>query len=129
MLDWSTEKCDPKAHEQDEKAVTEALVWATMYVGIPRITAANAVTFTERITAWSRVTGPMVTQVTDSGTLAPVPITLADVRIRIGLETNASRMSDAAFRNMLINRILTAARDTVARQVADAAKDDVTAQS
>jgi len=73
-------------------AITESLIWATMGIGINTITEANAEEFHTRLMVWHRAIG--VRQGNPSER-----ITLADVRKRIGLSTNATPLTKAGFKN------------------------------
>lgn len=114
-LNWQDSSCDKRIWSEDERAITEAVILATMHVGIPHIKEENAEAFTARLYAWTRVHGPMVSKVTDRG-IEPVPIRLADVQLRIGLRTNASRMTLSAFRSELIRDIMLDARAQMVRE-------------
>lgn len=94
-LNWNVEKCDnyKTLVNEDEWAVTNALIWATMAVGIREITKANFQKFYDRVHeiettrgSWLRMNGK------------PSYIKLADVKKRIGLYTNAGTFTDAQFR-------------------------------
>ena len=89
-LDWSVRGCDnweELTDNQPELNKTHALVFATMSIGIGAITEKNYKKFYHRYLAFL----PTLWE-------QPRPeITLEDVRRRIGLTTNASKKSDAAF--------------------------------
>ena len=74
---------DPET--KDYPAISKALIFATMYIGIDQITEGNAWRFWVRLNAWERCVGHLV--VTGEGT--PYSITIEDVRNHIGLRTNA----------------------------------------
>lgn len=76
--------------------ITEAVIFATMAVGISRITEKRASQFTERVTAWEAVNGTHL-QVPIDGGWAPRPLTIADVRDHIGLHTNATSLTRTEF--------------------------------
>jgi hypothetical protein len=115
-LNWQPGKdWDERVTSAKEWPITEALIFATMRIGMPTITAENAETFTVRLYAFTRVYGPLLMQATDRG-IEPVPIRLADVQLRIGLRTNATRMTDAAFRHHLTRDIMLDARAQLVRE-------------
>lgn len=76
--------------------VTNALIWATLGVGMNRITEDNAEKFASRLAALQAVHGADLK--TDTG---PIYITSRDVEDHIGLSTNASNMNDAQFARKL----------------------------
>jgi hypothetical protein len=115
-LDWDAKKCDPEVLTESEFPVTEALIFASMSIGmrgIPDEAAADK--FAARLYAWQRVYGPAMTTVKASG-LEGLELTLADVKKRIGLMTNASPATDASFRAQLARRLMTDAEDRVRRE-------------
>ena len=103
---------------------TDALIWATMIVGISRITEQNAAEFFARVAAYEgahrlRRFGPAVT--------------FEDVWRHRGLATNASRMTPAAWGKRIASIWKEKADDERRRyfdQKADAARDaDLAAQA
>lgn len=97
--------------------VTEVIIFSTMYLGINAITEATAEKFAVRTEAWQMAFGPLASQwAGDKWT--PRPITLQDVRRHIGLRTNASQLTDAAFRKHLAETLLRDAETTVLRDKA-----------
>lgn len=82
--------------------VTEALIWATISVGIGEITAANAQEFYARLSAYERVSGALLIMPNDDGTASDHLITPADILAHVGLVTNVfPKESDAKFREKL----------------------------
>lgn len=114
----------------DEWHVTETIIFACMYLGIMTIvTDDTAQAFTRRMVAWETTFGVnlrFIKAETERGSgpdaYADRPITLADVRKRIGLRTNASSKSEAAFTKELGQRIMANAAYTVRTQHADSIK-------
>lgn len=121
-LNWRVNQCDERVMSDEEQPITEAVIWSTMRVGIPQITDDNAEKFTARLYAWTRVHGPVLTKATERG-IEPVPIRLADVRLRIGLQTNAKRLTDAAFKTQLIHDVMLDAQAQLAREAVPAEPD------
>jgi hypothetical protein len=83
--------------------VTEALIWATISVGIGEITAANAQEFYARLSTYERTTGAaFLRQPNDDGSVSDYHITPADILAHVGLRTNVfPKESDAKFREKL----------------------------
>lgn len=110
-LDWNaTAIREYDALKTDAEWVkTETLVWATMRVGLSSITEANATKFAARLFASNRLYG-----ITSN-------VTLADIRRRVGLRTNATDWSDAKFRANLARILM----DDAARQVAEQDRAEV----
>lgn len=100
-LNWNIEDCANLAHlksaDPDGWPVTDCLIWGCMIVGIDKITDQTAETFWHRIAAWEAVSGPINT----SGRR----IEPRDIAARIGLRTNASRLTDAQFRKKITDRL------------------------
>lgn len=103
MLEWDVTACQTEVDilSEPEWLITHTLIYATAGIGMPRLTEANIDTFAERLEIWAAVVGPLITQVTTDGDVRPVRITRTDLRRRIGLRTNASPKTDAAFRGYL----------------------------
>lgn len=87
---WQTRCLRPDGNVE---GVTECLIWALMFVGIPNVDAANLRTVCRRIRMWETANGPISTRGT--------PLEGHEIRDRIGLRTNASSMTEAAFRKKL----------------------------
>ncbi len=103
-LNWDITKCtglkELHAESEAEWYLTEVMIWRTMSVGINAITEKNAEEFTERSNMYRTVFGGK-------------PLTLEDVKRRIGLMTNASSLSRTGFEKALIAEIrLVARRDS-----------------
>lgn len=96
--------------DEGVKPVTQALIFATMAVGMGQITEANAHKFAVRLEVVQRVDGPYM--VRDG---KPSPLTVADVQRHIGLGTNASTLTDAQFRKNLFDGMLRDAERAVGR--------------
>lgn len=87
--DWESLQSD-----ESERHITDAVIWESMTVGLPEVTADNVNEWVER----SRI----VAAVLDAHTLflsdgTPRPLTRADFQRRIGLRTNASPRTDHQF--------------------------------
>lgn len=78
------------------KAMTEHLIWATMFVGMPEITEVNHQEFYRRIHLWEEKNGAQVHE-HNEGETTDIFVSLDDVKAHIGLYTNASRMSPKQF--------------------------------
>jgi len=92
--------------------ITEALIWATMAVDMGAITDANAQEFTERLAMSAMVHGTILQRM-DGDKIVDRPITLEEVRLRIGLKTNVTTTSAAAYKN----RLARAMRDKATEQL------------
>lgn len=81
--------------------VTEQLVWLSMICGFNHITEKNCINIATRIATYQKVRGAcMVAQDWPS-----IYITFEDVKMHIGLQTNASKYSDVKWRQVLIGMI------------------------
>lgn len=98
-LHWSIEKVrDHEALTTEEAwTTTNAIVWATMAVGIGDLTEADAPTFYARLHVYERLVGAF-----RIGADGPIYFTPAEVRRYIGLHTNVARDTDAAWRKRIM---------------------------
>lgn len=92
----------PKGTPEDTKgdeefAITQALIWLTMSLGISKITEANAEKFATRLAMWQDVHGASMRRGGEDFFL-----TYDHVIRRVGLGTNASAKTDAVFRKQLV---------------------------
>lgn len=92
-LTWdNTAVKDIDSLTDDESATIEALIWATMAVGINHITLDNARDFYARVSFWEKIAGAY--RFDPNG---PVYLTPEDVLRFVGLRTNASPKTKAQF--------------------------------
>lgn len=89
-----------KDNEHNLNPVTEALIFATMSVGLNEITEKNAQEFYIRLHALERLMIPYLTSWDDDGS-HPRFIEWEDINDHIGLHTNASTMTPAQYRKHL----------------------------
>lgn len=76
------------------KALTDALIWATMAVDIGEITEKNAEEFHWRVKELEETYNqPFLRYLDDNGEVQKRPITLEEVRAHIGLSTNVMTIS------------------------------------
>lgn len=101
--------------------ITECLIFATMFIGMPRITARNADEFAKRLRAWETIAGCIST--------SREPIEAKHVHRHIGLQTNASEMKPAAFAKKLAEVALRKAAEDVARQQRANAREEIAAKA
>jgi hypothetical protein len=90
--------------EKDHTPRTRAMIWATMYTGIPHITEKNFEEFYVRVRLYERLFGAGVERY-EGGTHTPVYCTLDDVKKFIGLRTNADSMTDLQFDKRVMKRL------------------------
>lgn len=98
-LNWNIEKIRDYKDLDENWAVTEALIWATMIVGLGEITEKNYKKFYIRLHEIEIYNGSYLNRNSN-----PAYISLADVERHIGLHTNAGNKSDADWRRQQ-NRI------------------------
>jgi hypothetical protein len=84
--------------DQTWHPVTNALVWLSMTCGYSSITSDNFASIARRIGQYQQVFGPYLSSAEWPATY----ITLEDVRMHIGLRTNASRVSEKQWQAHLI---------------------------
>lgn len=101
-LDWDIKDCaDTEAIKSDEEwPVTYAIIWATIGVGIPVIKEKDAEEFFRRMLMLETVNGPWLMNAGERE-----PVTLQMVRDRIGLRTNADRLTNKQFEQTIINTL------------------------
>jgi hypothetical protein len=103
--------------------ITQTIVFATMSVGMPRITEQNAREFYARVSIWEKLMGAG----THDADLNPIYISTADVRAHIGVSTNANAMTTPQFRKFVFDKAAShalAGYDTAAELAASAGLDD-----
>lgn len=103
-LNWNISNCkDHKSLQtEDEWPITNALIWATMSVGVRDITEKTIPEFYARLTVWEKIVGPMLWgKDEETGELVERGIEVADLVKRIGLHTNANSMTRAEWRKNL----------------------------
>jgi hypothetical protein len=113
--DWQT-RCYVQQEDESSRMnpVTEALILATMAIGLRTITKSNVDEFAHRIEQYQRVSGALLNRWdAETAKFEPLRITYGDVRDHIGLTTNASTFTKATFKANLF-RILD---ESVARQL------------
>ena len=99
-LTWDITKVDNwklKRKSKKNKSVLDILIWATLIIGVGKITQKNYKKFFARLTAYEHLHGAFLY----SGK-KPYYITLQDVIMWIGLSTNASDCSASAFEKRLV---------------------------
>lgn len=79
---------------------TNALIWATMAVGMGNITEDSASDFYSRIRLYEKMFGTFLMSFDDNGKKEH-PITPEVVNRHIGLHTNVSKETDASFRKRM----------------------------
>jgi hypothetical protein len=126
-----------KKGEQLMRPVTNTLIWATIPVGIGRITEANYQTFALRLRLYEQLFGAFLRRRVDvngqevedpfddrPGRWVDRRITAAEVKAHIGLSTNASRLTTAQFKTQCWERAMREAKASVgydSRRAAEAA--------
>jgi hypothetical protein len=80
----------------EESAINDALIYATMFIGMNEITEQNVDKFFTRLAFYQKAIGSLLIHLKD-GEIVGRPIEYNEVVRRIGLHTNASNLSDSAF--------------------------------
>ena len=92
------EDYDSLTKEQVQEGLkTEALIWLTMAIGMGSITEENVDEFTTRVMIWEKVRGNHLRLDKE-----PYYLTPSDIERRIGLWTNASRETKAAWNKRMV---------------------------
>ena len=88
--------CEEDGKRHKLRSVTQALIFATMAIGIGTITMKNLHEVQVRLELWQDVVGALLTRATGKG-LKPVRVTAEDVARHVGLSTNVYRDSWSVF--------------------------------
>jgi len=87
-------------------SVTECLIWATMAVGMDKITEKNWKEFYTRLKMVEACSGCYLRgENKETGKIEDIPFTVQNVKDHIGLHTNASIYSKTRFLNNMFARI------------------------
>jgi hypothetical protein len=112
-LNYDISRVDDAAKADGEPwRITDTLIWATMAVDMGEITEKNYEEFAERLALSAKVHGTLMQKVVD-GELVDRPITVEEVKARIGLKTNVTTTTARAFQGRL-NRAM---KEQVAREL------------
>ena len=107
------EKCyRPIEGEEDKselKGVTHSLIFLTVAIGMGSITKVNLHEFTKRVMILQRVHGEWL-HFWEDGEKVRVYITPQDIRMHLGMTTNASRMTLVQFRKSVFELLTESAR-------------------
>ena len=107
-LNWNAQDVhDIDALHGDEVQweVTKAIVFRTMLTNMGEITEKNYEEFYTRIALCDRLFGSLIGLTDEDGEMKDYFITLADVKRRIGLETNVHEQSKAKFNGWLVRTL------------------------
>lgn len=99
-LTWdATEVADYDSLTEDELVTRESLIFLTIGIGMPALTAENAREFYARASFYEKVNGAMRYDFdADTNTRTERYFSADEIRRFIGLRTNASRLSIVQFR-------------------------------
>jgi hypothetical protein len=97
-LDFDLRQITDKEEKQKTNPYLDGLIWATMYVGIPRLTEKNLLQFYSRIKLYDQTMGEIWSRTNDDeGNLQRNFPTFDQVRDFIGLKTNATPYTNPQF--------------------------------
>lgn len=98
-LHWDITKCEnsDSLTTDEQWPVTRHIIWATMFVGMGRITEENIETFAKRVMAHDKVAGPFLSRWDDDGKKEDYFPGFEEIRKYIGLSTNVTTISDDKF--------------------------------
>ena len=101
-LNWDLRKIENREEKQKSNPFLDGLMWATMYIGMPKLSEKNLLEFYARTKLYDRVIGHIWSDShDDSGHLQHNFPTLDQVRDFIGLQTNATPYTKAGFFSQL----------------------------
>ena len=97
--------------------VTKQLIAGTRHIGIQSITEKNHEKVLLRYEMDRIVSGaPLIHRDGETGAWVDRPFTLEDIKAHIGLVTNASSMTDAAYKKQLMAALLEKAEGSLSKQ-------------
>jgi hypothetical protein len=99
--------------ESLDAQITDAIIWHTVGIGMDEITEENKDKFFMRVHAYENAVGAMLRIQDDKHNVIEQRITYADVCARVGLQTNASPYTDAAFHKHLVKHLTLDAKDAL----------------
>jgi hypothetical protein len=94
-------------------AVTESLIFYTIFIGMNQITNDNSAKFFERVYLYEKLFGASVSFIDEDNNRVERKIKYADIRRHLGLHTNATSLSDTAFKNNMVKRAFEDARSFI----------------
>ena len=106
-LDWefrNKEVWEALPKTDKESAVTDAIIWGTMSVGLGSIKEANIDTWIKRCHILDKIGSPIGQRAEEDGIVSWSP-TREDLEKRIGLVTNATNRTDAEFKKVIFRRL------------------------
>lgn len=109
-LRWNIEGVENYEELLDDtnQAITQAIALQSMHVGLPGITAKNAVEFATRLLVLETVWGPILRNGSE-----PRPLTFEDIARRVGMTVNVSPISNTEFGKRLVSQL----RDGASRKI------------
>lgn len=105
-LNWNLSKVDDfeDTLTDENKAVTESIIFYTIFVGMSQITEENVDNFFQRVYTYEKLFGPTISYVDKDNNLCRHYIKFNDVKRLIGLRTNADNLTDAKFKTRIFKR-------------------------
>lgn len=100
-LNWNLTDVENNEDIIDENnwAITESIIFYTMLIGMPHISESNHEEFFTRVHFYEKLFGSVVYMIDEDNKRIDFPITLEEVKRRIGLRTNAQTMTKTKFMN------------------------------
>lgn len=116
VADWETLCVDHDAADETTfTPIVQALASTCMFIGINQITEDNVVDFAERTVLWERLFGTFLVKPGPNG-IERQPLTVADIVSHIGLTTNATPRTRAAFDKNVLAEVKNEATQSVRSQ-------------
>jgi hypothetical protein len=95
-LHWNVSACAESARSEEGWTLTNALIWATMFIGINRITEKNVEEFYGRLSTYEQLFSPL-TYIACGDHAEKNYTTFDQLKARIGLSTNATTLTRVKF--------------------------------
>ena len=122
-LDWDLSKIENWKEKKESNPFLDGMIWATMYIGIPRITEQNVLKFYARMKLYDEYVGEIWSRTKDeTGKLQRNFPTFEQTKDWIGLKTNATTYTPTQFLNQ-IKRILSNRYDEIVRHLKQQIKE------
>lgn len=111
IKDYQTVTTDPNDPKK-LNPVTYTLIWAMVAIGMDEITEKNHLAVFKRLFIYEKIFGGFM-RTMDGGYVC---FKLADIKLHIGLETNVTKITEAAFDKRVMFRVTEDAVNEVKRQ-------------
>jgi hypothetical protein len=105
-LNWDITRVEnsEEVFSDENKAVSESIIFYTLFVGMNSITEENVKNFFQRVYVFEKLFGPTVTYVDKNNERRDRYMKFSDIKRMIGLRTNATPMTETKFKSKVVER-------------------------